>query len=124
MAKWKDCDTGHQKLAASYVVLSLSFPIHVSSLAAQTVKSLPAMQETWVGSSGQEDSLKSGNLLWYSCLGEWQPALYSCLGEWQPALVFLPGRVATCSGILAWEVPWAEEPAGSGSMGSQTVGHD
>ena len=33
-----------------------------------TVKNLPAMQETWVQSLGQEDPLKNGNLLQYSCL--------------------------------------------------------
>ena len=35
------------------------------------VKMQPAMQETWVSSLGQEDSLSEGsiNLLQYSCLG-------------------------------------------------------
>ena len=28
------------------------------------------------------------------------------------------------SGILAWRIPWAEEPGGLQSMGSQRVGHD
>ena len=32
--------------------------------------------------------------------------------------------VATHSGILAWKIPWTEEPGGLQSMGSQTVGHD
>ena len=27
---------------------------------AQTIKNLPAMQETWIGSLGQEDTLKKG----------------------------------------------------------------
>ena len=31
-----------------------------SSLVAQKVKNLPAMQETWVGSLGQIDSLEKG----------------------------------------------------------------
>ena len=31
-----------------------------ASLVAQTVKNLPAMQETWVQSLGQEDSLEKG----------------------------------------------------------------
>ena len=30
-------------------------------------------------------------------------------------------KVATHSSILAWEVPWREEPGGLQSMGSQTV---
>ena len=28
------------------------------------------------------------------------------------------------SGLLAWEIPWTEEPSGLQSMGSQTVRHD
>ena len=31
---------------------------------------------------------------------------------------------ATHSSILAWRIPWAEEPGGLQSMGSQRVGHD
>ena len=41
------------------------------SLVAQTVKKLPAMQETWVRSLGREDPWKM---------------------EWQPTPVFLPGE--------------------------------
>ena len=32
--------------------------------------------------------------------------------------------MATYSRILAWEIPWTEEPGGLQSMGSQQVGHD
>ena len=32
--------------------------------------------------------------------------------------------VATHSSILAWRIPWTEEPGGLVSMGSQRVGHD
>jgi len=56
------------------------------------VKNLPARQETWVQSLGQEDPLEKG--------------------------------MATHSSILAWEIPWTEEPGGLWSMGLQTVGHD
>ena len=31
---------------------------------------------------------------------------------------------ATHSSILAWRIPWAVEPGGLQSMGSQRVGHD
>ena len=31
---------------------------------------------------------------------------------------------ATHSSILAWRIPWTEEPGGLQSMGSQMVGHD
>ena len=58
----------------------------------EMIKYLPAMQETWVGSLGQEDRLKKG--------------------------------MTTHSSILAWEIPWTEEPGGLQSMGLQGVGHD
>ena len=32
--------------------------------------------------------------------------------------------MATHSSFLAWRIPWAEEPGGLQSMGSQGVGHD
>ena len=32
--------------------------------------------------------------------------------------------MATHSSILAWKIPWTEEPGGLQSMGSQKVGHD
>ena len=47
---------------------------------AQTVKNLPAMQETWVQSLGREDRLQKG--------------------------------MAIHSSILAWRIPWIEEPGG------------
>ena len=36
----------------------------------------------------------------------------------------LEKEIATHSSILAWEMPWTEEPGGLQSMGSQRVGHD
>ena len=35
----------------------------------------------------------------------------------------LEEEIATHSGILAWEIPWTEEPGGLQSMGPQRVGH-
>ena len=32
--------------------------------------------------------------------------------------------MATHSSILAWRIPWTEEPGGLQSMGSKRVGHD
>ena len=55
------------------------------------LKNLPAMQETWVRSLGQEDPLEK--------------------------------EVATHSGILAWEIPWTEEPGRLQSTGLQRVRH-
>ena len=60
--------------------------------AGSVVKNLPAMQETWVRSLGQEDPLEK--------------------------------EMATHSSILAWRIPWTEEPGGLQSTGSQRVGHD
>ena len=36
----------------------------------------------------------------------------------------LEKEMATQSSILAWEIPWTEEPGRLQSMGSQRVGHD
>ena len=36
----------------------------------------------------------------------------------------LEKEMATHSNILAWKIPWADEPGGLQSMGSQRVGHD
>ena len=52
----------------------------MSSLVAQMVKKLPAMQETSVQSLSWEDPLEKG--------------------------------MATHSSILAWRIPWTEEPGG------------
>ena len=36
----------------------------------------------------------------------------------------LEKEMSTHSRILAWEIPWTEEPHGLQSMGSQRVGHN
>ena len=36
----------------------------------------------------------------------------------------LEKEMATHSNILAWKIPWTEEPSRLQSMGSQRVGHD
>ena len=56
------------------------------------VKSLPAVQETWVRYLVWEDPLEKG--------------------------------MATRSSILAWRIPWTEEPGGLQSTGSQRVRHN
>ena len=61
-----------------------------ASLVAQMVKSLLAMQETWVQSLGWEDSLEKGvaNLLQYSCLeipmdrGVWRATVPGVTKSW------------------------------------------
>jgi len=42
------------------------------------------------------------------------------LGQGDP----LEKGMATHSSILAWEIPWTEEPSGVQSMESQRVGHN
>ena len=36
----------------------------------------------------------------------------------------LEKEMVTHSSILAWKIPWTEEPGGLQFMGSQRVGHD
>ena len=59
---------------------------YLGFLGGSVVKNLPAMQEMWVQSLGQEDSLEK--------------------------------EITTHSNILAWEIPWTEEPDGLQSMES------
>ena len=58
-------------------------------MVAQTVKNLPAVQETQVRSLDQEDPLEKG--------------------------------LATHTSVLAWRIPWTEEPGRLQSMGPQEL---
>ena len=49
----------------------------------------------------------------------WETCIQS-LGEEDP----LEKEMATRSSILAWRIPWTEEPGRLQSMGLQRVGHD
>ena len=51
---------------------------------------------------------------------ETQETWVRSLGQEDP----LEEEMATHSSILAWEMPWTEEPGGLQSMGLQRVGHD
>ena len=83
---------------------------------AQTVKSRPAMRETWVRSLGWED------------LPEKEMATHSSILAWEIPWTEESGRLqsmgSTHSSILAWEIPWTEEPGRLQSMGSQRIGKD
>ena len=59
---------------------------------AQTVKNLPAIQETSIRSLGWESPLEEG--------------------------------MATHSNIVVWRIPWAEQPGGLLSIGSERVRFD
>ena len=49
----------------------------------------------------------------------WEIRVWS-LGQEDP----LEKEMATHSSVLAWKIPWTEEPGGLQSMGLQKVGHD
>ena len=51
---------------------------------------------------------------------ETQETWVRSLGQEDP----LEKDMATHSSILAWRIPWTEEPGGLQSMGSQRVGQD
>ena len=53
-------------------------------------------------------------------LPEMQETWVQSLGEEDP----MEKGMATHSSILAWEIPWTEEPGGLPSTGSQRIGHD
>ena len=56
------------------------------------IKSLPAVQETWVSSLSWEDPLQKG--------------------------------IAMHSSVLAWKIPWTEEPGELQSTGLKKVRHE
>ena len=53
-------------------------------------------------------------------LPEMRETWVQSLGQEDP----LEKGLATHSGILAWRIPWTEEPGGLQSMSSQRIGHD
>ena len=82
------------------------------TLYSQTVKNLPAMQETWVQSLGQKDLLEKGM------------ATHSSILAWRIPWTEEPGAMAPHSSTLAWKIPWMEEHGRLQSMGSLRVGHN
>ena len=52
------------------------------------------------------------------------PCLKEGEGLMNPFNIYVEKEMATHSSILAWRIPWTEEPSGLQSMGSQRVGHD
>ena len=113
---------------------------------AQTVKDLPAVQETRVQSLGWENPLEKG-VATHSSILAWripctkEPESYDwtslvaqmvknlpAMGEtWVRSLDWedpLEEGMATRSSILAWRIPWTEEPGRLQSLGSQRVGHN
>ena len=101
------------------------------SLVAQLVKDPPAVQETWVRSLGQEEPLEKGRLPTPVFLGfpggsagKGSTCSAGDLGS-IPGSGRTPGEgKATHSSILAWRIPWTEEPGRQQSMGPQRGGHD
>ena len=64
--------------------------------------------------------LESGTflvVLMVKCLPAMQETWVQSLGREDP----LEKEMATHSGILAWKIPWMEEPGGLQSLGSQRV---
>ena len=57
---------------------------------------------------------------WLKHLPSMQETWVRSLGQEDP----LEKGMATHSSILAWGIPWTEEPGGLQSMGSQRVRHD
>ena len=100
----------------------------MASLVAQTVKNLPAMQETWVQSLGQEDPLEKRTAA-HSSIPRWLPWWLRRQKHlptmWETQVQFLgwedvlEKEMATHSSVLAWKFPWTVEPG----YGLQTTDH-
>ena len=76
----------------------------------------------------------SNTLAWKSSMdrGAWWAAVHGVAQSWTRLSDFtftfhlhaLEKEMATHSSILAWKIPWKEEPGRLQSIGSQRVGHD
>ena len=86
------------------VIFEEKYVIVWASLMAQRLKRLPAMQETWVQSLGQEDSPgeANGNPLQYSCLenpmngGAWWDTVHGILQSKILACIAIPFSRGSC----------------------------
>ena len=77
--------------------------------------------KAWAGPEHSQQGFPDGSV-WRIRLpvqGTWETWVSSCCLE-DP----LEEEMATHSSILAWRIPWTEEPGGLQSLGSQRVGHD
>ena len=66
-------------------------------------------------------------LLWASLVAQTVKNLPAMRETWVRSLGWedpLEEGMATHSSILAWRIPWTEEPGALQSMGLQRVGHD
>ena len=64
---------------------------------------------------------------WVSLVAQGLKRLPAMQETWVPSLGredLLEKEMATHSSILAWRIPWTEEPGGLQSTGSQRVGHE
>ena len=75
-----------------------------------------------VGDTGDAGlkKLSSGILFWVKNLPAMRETWVRSLGQEDP----LEEGMATHSSILAWRIPWTEDPGRLQSMGSQRVGHN
>ena len=100
-------------------------------MVAQLVKNLYAIQETLVQFLGQDIFWRSERLptpVFLGFPGGSDDKESACsVGDWVQSLGWedpLEEGTATHSSILAWRIPYTEEPGGLQSMGSQRVGHE
>ena len=103
----------------------------------QTVKNPPVIQEIWVQSLGQEYPLEKGMATHTSILCDFpggasgkEPACQFRRHEFDPWVGgwelgrSLEEEMATHFNILAWGIPWTEEPSRLQSIRLQRIGHD
>ena len=132
------------KWLSSNAMLNIVCPLWRASQVALVVKSPPANagKHQRCGSGGRSPGKGKGDPLQYSCLENpvdrgacplaslvaqrikrlpaMQETRVRSLGWEDP----LEKEMATHSSILAWRIPWTEDPGGLQSTGSQRVRHD
>ena len=109
----------------------ISYPLQYSwaSLVAQPVKESACNAEdpgliSGLGRSAGEEISYPLQYSWASLVVQLVKNLFAILETWVQSLDWedpLEKGMATHSSILAWRIPWTEEPGGLQSMGSQRV---
>jgi len=56
--------------------------------------------------------------------GAWQATIHGVTKSWTQLSIYVEKKMAAHSSILAWGIPWTEEPDWLLSMGLHRVGQD
>ena len=118
---WKRGGQGGTDLsAAAFLGFCFFFQLLLKSKNTTVLLSFSVLLGKGLDFPGSASGLKKKNQKTHLPMQETQKTWVRSLGQEDP----LEEGMATHSRILAWGIPWMEEPGRLQSIGSQTVGYD